>query len=66
MPAINAFDAYISRMRKSDRNDKTEHSDRGALENLLQALAEEANKDIEVRHEPKRDAEHGAPDYKAL
>ena len=39
MPAIDSFDQYLSALRKVAVEDKTEHTDRGALEALLSALA---------------------------
>lgn len=44
--------------------EKTEHTDRGALEALLQAVANEASAATKVQHEPKRAQDKGAPDYK--
>ncbi len=66
MPAVDPFDAYISKLRKFAMSDKTEHSDRAALETLLQAMAAEKNAAVLVQHEPKRSAASGAPDYKAV
>ena len=42
-------------------DDKTEHTDRGALEALLNAFAENAEGRPKVQHEPKRASGKGAP-----
>jgi hypothetical protein len=49
---------------RQDRDDKTEHSDRGALETLLNAAAHEADPGIRIIHEAKRVLGSGAPDFK--
>ena len=64
MPAVDIFDRYLSALRKIAVEDKTEHTDRGALEALLSALAGDIDANIHVQHEPKRDALKGAPDFK--
>jgi hypothetical protein len=46
-----------------NHSDKTEHSDRGALETLLKAAAREADPGIRIIHEPKRVRGAGAPDF---
>ena len=58
------FEKYLLALRRTRVEDKTEHSDRGALETLLQAIADEANPGVRVQHEPKREADKGAPDFK--
>jgi N-6 DNA methylase len=60
----NIFDRYLLTLRKTALDEKTEHTDRLALETLLQALADETQKGIKVQHEPKRAANKGAPDFK--
>jgi len=57
------FDRYLLALRKTPLDEKTEPTDRGALQSLLQALANDV-KDVEVQHEPKRVADKGAPDFK--
>ena len=57
----NIFDRYLLALRKTAVDEKTEHTDRGALQDLLQSLSESA---ITVQHEPKRIADKGAPDFK--
>jgi len=36
----NIFDRYLLALRKTPIDDKTEHTDRPALQNLLQAIAD--------------------------
>lgn len=57
------FDGYVLALRKTPVEQKTEHTDRGAMESLLQALAALQNSTTNVQHEPKRNAQ-GAPDFK--
>ncbi len=64
MPDSNIFDRYLLALRKNPVDEKTEHMDRAALEALLQALADETQKGVNVQHEPKRVADKGAPDFK--
>ena len=48
-----------------DASETTEHTLRGALENLLNAIAANENPNIKVIHEPKQDKTGlGAPDFK--
>jgi Type ISP C-terminal specificity domain len=59
------FEKYLQALQKTPVVEKTEqHTDRSALEALLQALADEVNPGIGVQHEPKRAANKGAPDFK--
>jgi len=58
------FDRYLLALRKSPLDEKTEHTDRAALEALLQAVADDAGEGIKVQHEPKRVVDKGAPDFK--
>lgn len=60
----NIFDRYLLALRKTAIGDKTEHTDRSALETLLNAFAGEAEGKPKVQHEPKRVAGKGAPDFK--
>lgn len=64
MSAKNLFERYLLALRKTPVDEKTEHTDRAALQDLLQALAEQSSTGIAVQHEPKRAADKGAPDYK--
>jgi len=59
-----AFEKYLLALRKAPIDDKTEHTDRSALETLLQTVADEVNNGVKVQHEPKRAANKGAPDFK--
>ncbi|HEX3709407.1 MAG TPA: type ISP restriction/modification enzyme [Pseudolabrys sp.] len=60
----NLFDRYLLALRKTPVDEKTEHTDRSALQTLLQALADDSSTGIAVQHEPKRVADKGAPDFK--
>lgn len=64
MASRDAFDRYLLALRKTALDEKTEHTDRLALETLLQAFADEAEKGTKVQHEPKRVIDKGAPDFK--
>src|ERR1700730_18791918 len=59
----DVFEKYLLLLRQ-DRDDKTEHSDRGALETHLKAAAHEADPGIRIIHEAKRVLGSGAPDCK--
>jgi len=59
----DAFEKYLLLLRQ-DRNDKTELSDRGALETLLNKAAEAAGPGIRIIHEAKKVPGSGAPDFK--
>jgi Type ISP C-terminal specificity domain/N-6 DNA Methylase len=61
----DAFEKYLLLLRQ-DRDDKTEHSDRGALETLLNAAAHEADSGIRIIHEAKKVRGSGAPDFKVM
>jgi hypothetical protein len=58
------FQAYWLKLRRTPTKDKTEHTDRGALEELLQYFASAANAKNLVQHEPGRQGDKGAPDFK--
>ncbi|HKQ45202.1 MAG TPA: type ISP restriction/modification enzyme [Rhizomicrobium sp.] len=58
------FDRYLLALRKVALAEKTEHTDRAALEGLLGVFAGQANGKPKVQHEPKRIADKGAPDFK--
>ncbi|MGH6816935.1 MAG: type ISP restriction/modification enzyme [Hyphomicrobiaceae bacterium] len=60
------FDRYLSALRKTQIGDKTEHTDRAALEALLEAIAQDCAGQTCVHHEPKRVADKGAPDFKII
>jgi N-6 DNA Methylase len=77
MPEKNIFDRYLKALRKTPIDDKTEHTDRLALENLLQAIADDVAAGVTVHHETKRKKikgkangndsatqKKGAPDFK--
>jgi hypothetical protein len=58
------FDHYLLALRKTPIDEKTEHTDRAALQSLLQVLADRCATRTSVQHEPKRVADKGAPDFK--
>jgi hypothetical protein len=60
----NIFDRYFLALRRTPVDEKTEHTDRAALESLLQAVADAGSPGVRVHHEPKRVADKGAPDFK--
>ena len=63
MPAD--FDAYFRTLAKTPVDEKTEHTDRAALETLLQQLAYDSEVGGHVQHEPKHDKTgKGSPDFK--
>ena len=64
MPDKNVFDRYLLALRKTKIDEKTEHTDRAALQALLQTFADQSGNGTTVQHEPKRVAEKGAPDFK--
>jgi hypothetical protein len=66
MPNKNIFDRYLLALRKSPIEEKTEHTDRAALQLLLQSVADDGASGIAVHHEPKRVAAKGAPDFKIV
>jgi hypothetical protein len=49
----DVLERYLLLLRQ-DRDDKTEHSDRGSLETLLNAAAHEADPGIRIIHEAKK------------
>jgi N-6 DNA Methylase len=59
------FDAYVQALASTPLDAKTEHTDRGALELLLNAATSTADARLNVQHEPRRDKDGGgSPDYK--
>ena len=58
------FDAYLKALASTSVDAKTEHTDRGALERLLNEAAAQSDARLRVQHEPKRDkGGGGSPDY---
>lgn len=52
-------------LRQTPLDEHTEHTGRSSLEALLNRFASEAGgREINVQHEPKREADKGAPDFK--
>jgi hypothetical protein len=64
MSEAHVFDHYLLDLQKIPLDQKTEHTDRAALQSLLQAIADGSSAGTIVQHEPKRVAEKGAPDFK--
>jgi Type ISP C-terminal specificity domain/N-6 DNA Methylase len=64
MPSNDIFDRYLLALRATPLEQKTEHTDRAALQALLQAVADAGEAGVGVQHEPKRVAGRGAPDFK--
>ena len=61
---MDALKTYFTAIKHFDSNESTEHTLRGALENLLNATVA-ANSNVTVIHEPKRDkTKLGSPDFK--
>ena len=61
---MDIFDRYLLALRETPIDEKTEHTDRAALQSLLQAFADAAPNRAAVQHEPKRIVGKGAPDFK--
>ena len=56
---------YFKAIKSLDTTEATEHTLRGALENLLNAIAAAESPNVTIIHEPKRDkTKLGAPDFK--
>ncbi|MCW8307498.1 N-6 DNA methylase [Acidiphilium sp. PA] len=55
------FQTYFDALRRVPLDDKTEHTDRGALEALLAAFGRTG---VVVQHEPRRQDDKGSPDFK--
>jgi hypothetical protein len=63
MPSL--FEAYLEQIRETPIAEQTEHTSRAALEDLLRRFASAgAPRDATVQHEPKRERDKGAPDFK--
>jgi hypothetical protein len=63
MSTASPFDRYVLALRQNPFDQKTEFTDRAALQSLLESVASKS-KGILVQHEPKRKAGKGAPDFK--
>ena len=61
------YEAYVRALAATPLDEKTEHTDRSALERLLQAAADDAEPGARVQHEPRRDkGGAGSPDFKVI
>lgn len=58
------FETYLLKLRETPLAEHTEHTGRAALETLLGQFAKDASKGLRVQHEPKRERDKGAPDFK--
>ncbi len=59
------FESYLKQIRETPIAEQTEHTSRAALEDLLRRFASAgAPHDTSVQHEPKRERDKGAPDFK--
>lgn len=61
---INRFETYLLKLRETPLAEHTEHTGRAALETLLGQFAKDAHTGLRVQHEPKREKDKGAPDFK--
>jgi hypothetical protein len=60
-----SFDTYLRKLRETPLEEQTEHTGRSALEDLLNQFAARAlAQGVAVQHEPRREADKGAPDFK--
>lgn len=50
----NPLAAYFNALKEVDVSETTEHTLRGALENLLNAIAAAENPNIKIIHEPSK------------
>jgi SAM-dependent methyltransferase len=55
------IDVYVKNLRRTPVSEKTEHTDRGAIRDLLDALSSGS---LSIINEPKRVTGKGAPDFK--
>lgn len=58
----DVFDRYFHELRKTPADDKTEHTDRPALKDLLQAVADDAAAGLTVHHETRQARIRAKPD----
>jgi Type ISP C-terminal specificity domain/N-6 DNA Methylase len=61
----DVFETYL-RSLSQDRDEKTELSDRAALQLLLETAAEDAGSGIRIIHEAKKVRGKGGPDFKVM
>lgn len=65
MPAD--FETYFRALAQTAIDDKTEHTDRAALQALLQTMVDDVEPGARVQHEPRRDkGGAGSPDFKIV
>lgn len=64
---MEAFQTYFDKIKKYDSTKDTEFTYRPALQSLLEAIAQQEDSNIEVKHEQKRNKEgFGAPDFRMI
>jgi hypothetical protein len=62
--AADAFADYLKALKKFSASERTEHTDRTPVEQLLNAFAAEAEGRPKVQQEPGKIGDKGAPDFK--
>ena len=60
----NIFENYLAELRNAYAEAGTEHSGRTALENFLNTVTEKFSPTAHIQHEPPRQGDKGAPDFK--
>lgn len=60
----SVFSPYLTQLRATPLEQHTELTGRAALEGLLARFASKSHQRINVQHEPKREEQRGAPDFK--
>lgn len=58
------FESYLLKLRETPLSEHTEHTGRSALQDVLDQFAKDAKSGLHVQHEPKRQQDKGAPDFK--
>jgi Type ISP C-terminal specificity domain/N-6 DNA Methylase len=58
------FDVYLTDLAATPLDQHTEHTGRAALETLLKSCAAATASGLHIQHEPRRQGQLGAPDFK--
>ncbi|MBD3338864.1 MAG: N-6 DNA methylase [Candidatus Lokiarchaeota archaeon] len=61
---METFKQYFKALQSFRISEITEHTHRSHLQDLLTSISKEIDKKITIQHEPKREKEFGAPDFK--
>src|SRR5690606_30353877 len=61
---MDFFTDYLKTLRSAPVSETTEHTFRGALQQLLEKIGKSKNAKIKILHEPKRAGKFGSPDFK--